>query len=268
MICRALDALAFSGLWLGSAAGALCGAATLAMGSRPALASMGIAAAGTLVVYNIDHLRDLNRDRATTPARTAFVESHVPHVVILLTAAALTSVPFALVLGAPSALLLAAVLGLGLAHRRLKQLVFAKPVYLTAAWLAVVVGVPALAGDPVSDVAWVAATLGAALFANAMASNIRDEEGAVPWLGPRRALWIARALAALGGILAVSAAPPAVRPLAAVPLATLLALLPFRSGERYGLIVVDARCWPEPCWPWCTLYTGFISGCSNPLVVR
>ena len=44
------------------------------MGQQPSAAALGLAAAGTLVVYNIDRLRDVDRDRLTCPARTRFVE--------------------------------------------------------------------------------------------------------------------------------------------------------------------------------------------------
>ncbi len=50
----ALDALAFSSVWLAAAAGALCAASSLAMGFPPALPVVAIACAGTLVVYTVD----------------------------------------------------------------------------------------------------------------------------------------------------------------------------------------------------------------------
>ncbi len=67
---------------------------------------------------------------------------------------------------------------------------------------------------------------------------MRDGEAAIAHLGPRLPLRIARALATLGIVLGAFAPPP-VRPLAAVPAATLASLLGFRPSERYGLIVVD-----------------------------
>ncbi len=52
-IRTALDALAFSSVWLAAAGGALCAASSLAMGFPPALPVVAIACAGTLVVYTV-----------------------------------------------------------------------------------------------------------------------------------------------------------------------------------------------------------------------
>ena len=71
MLLSILDAVAFSSVWVAAAAGALCAAASLAMGVTPAFSVAGIAVSGTLFVYNVDRLRDFDRDRATTPQRSA-----------------------------------------------------------------------------------------------------------------------------------------------------------------------------------------------------
>jgi len=76
------------------------------------------------------------------------------------------------------------------------------------------------------------------VYANAIASNVRDAEAGAARLGLENALRLAQALA-LASLLLAAAGPPAVRPLLAVPLLTLLSLLAFRPGERYGLIAVD-----------------------------
>ncbi len=237
-IRTALDALAFSSVWLAAAGGALCAASSLAMGFPPALPVGAIACAGTLVVYTVDRLRDLERDRATTPARSAFVARHARVLTGLATAATLVALGLAGTLGTRPVLLLAPVLALGLAHRRLKRLPFAKAAYVAAAWLAVVVGLPAVVAAGETNLRWVAILLAAALLANAIVSNVCDGEAAISRLGPRLPLRIARALAALGVVLG-ALAPTPVRPLAAVPAAILASLLGFRPSERYGLIVVD-----------------------------
>ena len=61
-----VDALAFSSLLPAGAAAALLGAAAAALSIPTPWASVGIAAAGTLVVYNVDRLRDVARDRSRT----------------------------------------------------------------------------------------------------------------------------------------------------------------------------------------------------------
>ena len=237
--CALSDALVFSSLWVGMAAGALCWAASLAMGLTPTVWAMAMAATGTFVVYNIDHLRDLERDRATTPVRSAFVAAHLVSLSALTSVAALGALAAASRMGWRAALLLAPILAVGLAHRRLKRLAHAKAIYVTAAWLAVVVGLPAVLSPAATRIGWVATILGSALLANAIASNVRDREAGARRFGTQRALWAARAVAGVGALLAAAAAPIAVRPLSWVPAMTLAALVRFRLDERYGLLVVD-----------------------------
>jgi hypothetical protein len=57
-------------------------------------------------------------------------------------------------------------------------------------------------------------------------------------MGAARALPLAGAFA-LAGLVAALAAPAAVRPLAALPLALAFAVAFFRPSERYGALVVD-----------------------------
>ncbi len=233
-----VDALVFSSLWLAATAAALAAAASRGMGVPADLRAVALAAAGTLVVYNVDRLRDVDRDRFTAPRRTAFVESHRSALLTLTAAGAVASGVLALAAG-PKAIALLAPAGLaGLLHRRLKRFALAKPLYVVASWLLVVVGLPwVLAAEP-RHLGWVLAAVGAAVLANAIASNVRDHEAGAALIGPARALAIARLVAVLGTATAVFAPPP-LRPLAAMPAVVFAVLVPFRATERYGLTVVD-----------------------------
>ena len=233
-----LDALVYSSVWLALAAAALLAAAAQGMVVTPPIAAFGLAFAGTLVVYNVDRLRDLDRDRATAPDRSAFVAAHERTLQGLTAVAALASLAFTVAAGVDALWVLTPVLVVGLAHRRLKRFAWLKSAYLTAAWLAVVVGLPAALGRGPRDAGWVALVIGGAIFANAIASNLRDQEAATVRVGPGASLLVARALAAAAGAAAL-AGPAAVRPLVAIPLATLLVLARFRPSERYGLVAVD-----------------------------
>ena len=99
MLRDALDWLCFSSLWVGLAAGLLCCAATLAMGSPPLFPAIAVASAGTIVVYNVDRLLDVQRDRETSPRRSNFISAHRNALVLISVAAALASAFFALRLG-------------------------------------------------------------------------------------------------------------------------------------------------------------------------
>lgn len=233
-----LDAVVFSSIWVAAAAGALSVACALAMGIAPSLTATGIAFAGTLVVYTVDRLRDVDRDRTTTPDRSAFVMRHGGELSLLALAAAIASAAFAVTAGPRTWLVLTPVLAIGLLHRRLKHLTFGKSGYITLSWVAVVVGVPVAIGPGARDVGWAIAFCTTAIFANAIASNIRDREVAAARFGPARALAAARTIAA-GGALCGAVAPMPVASLALVPLMTLGVLIPFRPSERYGLVGVD-----------------------------
>jgi hypothetical protein len=233
-----LDRLVFSSLWVGGAAGALTAAASLAMGMTIPWAVVAVAAAGTVFVYDVDRLRDLPRDLETAPERSAFVARNYGALRVLAVGAGIVSLGLALSLDSRAWVLLVPALSLGLLHRRIKGFAWGKSSYITAAWLLVVVGLPAISGTGAEGIGWVTMILAGALFANAIASNVRDGEAAVAHLGVGRALTVARAAAALGVVLAV-VAPSGARGLAAIPAATLASLVVFRSEERYGLVVVD-----------------------------
>ena len=67
MLLGLLDAVVFSSLWLALTAAALLVAASGALGATADPRAVGLAFFGTLVIYNLDRLRDLERDRATSP---------------------------------------------------------------------------------------------------------------------------------------------------------------------------------------------------------
>ncbi len=233
----ALDALAFTSLWAGGVAVALTSAAVRAMQADAPWAVWILAFAGTLVVYNVDRLRDLDRDRETTPIRSAFVERHRRILLGLAAGGAPVAAAAAWPLGPEVWAVCAGAGAVGLLHRRLKGVPIFKGLYIAGAWVVVVVVIPALAADRASAVGWTAAILGAAILGNVIASSVRDSEGAAV-RSPRLALTLARVLP-LFGLAAAWLGPEAVRPLAWVPAVLLLTLIRSPRGERYGLLVVD-----------------------------
>lgn len=234
-----LDALVFSGLWVAMAAAALVVAVTLALGAAPDPRVVTLAFAGTFAVYGVDRVRDHARDAERAPVRSAFVRRNRRLLAACIAVSGAIAAACALALG-PRTVVLAGVAGaIGLLHRRLKERILFKAGYITAVWLIVVVGLPALAATPAATtLMWICALIGPSLLANAIAFNVRDQEALVARLGRRRALAIAITWAAFPLLLACFA-PRDQRPLAAIPLATLLALLGFRSDERYAHVVVD-----------------------------
>ena len=206
--------------------------------------TLALAFAGTLVVYNIDRLRDLELDRTTAPLRTAFVTQNRRSLLALVIFAAACAILLAGSLG-PAVLGLCAVCIVpGLFHRRLKQHPGVKTLYVSSAWVAVTVGLPVFAHPLGTDIPraavlpWIVGIYAATLAANVIASNLRDTEHS-RYTGRReRTLWTARGLTLAGILLSVFAGPP-LWALLALPLTQAAALIRFHKSERYGLWVVD-----------------------------
>ncbi len=230
------DWLAFSSLIPAGIAASLLAAASRAMGVTPDPASVALAAAGTLVVYNVDRLRDVAADRVASPLRTAFIERHRRVMVGLTAGAVLAAAGLALQVRPTTWLVCGVVLGVGLVHRRLKGHRTLKMAYMTAAWLAVTVGIPALSTPGSAQrFSWIAFIYGCAIGSNLIASELR---GPLPSRREEASLWVARGLAAVGAAGA-GLGPPGLDALSVVPLCGLLSLIAFRPSERFGLVVVD-----------------------------
>lgn len=231
------DRLAFS-LWLPAAVAA---ALTTAVGRLLAAEELArwavLTAAGSFLIYGIDRLRDLARDRHTSPRRTAFIERNRKPFRIALAIAGI-GLAIAAAGSPPSTLALCAAFGsVGLLHRRLKRFPALKSVYVSIAWTGICVGLPWLAAPAATAdrALLLMAILFPTFWANLVASNLRDDEAA---LGPTPALGFARAALVLA--LGVTwLAPRGLAPLAWVPALELLALARFRPTEHYGHLAVD-----------------------------
>ena len=223
--------LTFSGLIPAALAATLLIAASRALGVLFDWESAALAATGTLVVYNVDRLRDLTADREISPLRTAFIEQHrLPLLGMTILAGVCAGI---LGLRASNEVLLicGSVLAVGLLHRRLKRLAAWKSVYVTAAWVAVTAGIPAVSAVDRRSIAWVLTVYTTAIGANLLATRLREGLTTRPLLA-------ARALA-VTGTLAALLGPASLRPLAWIAGFEAVALVGFRPGDRYGLLAVD-----------------------------
>jgi hypothetical protein len=233
-----LDALVFSNLWMATAAGALVAASARGMGTAIRPEAVALAFVGTLVVYNVDRLRDLHRDQDASPDRSAFIEEHDGRLIALTGAAAAASLYFLAHAGWPAALILLPVFAAGLLHRRIKHFENLKILYIAAAWTCVGFGLPAVLAPDAQNLHWVAPILALTMIANVIAFNVRDEAAGVERVRRCGALQVARACAALGVALG-ALAPSPTDALVAIPLATLLALVAYRPNERFSPLFVD-----------------------------
>lgn len=249
-LLRALDAFAFSSALVACAAAALAAAASRALGVAPEPAVLALAFCGTVVVYCVDRVRDLARDAHTSPLRSAFVAAHRSALLAAAAVCACSALVAGVLAGARVIAVAGAVAAFGFAHRRLKQLAWAKPLYLTGSWTAVTVGLSAAAasasaaggsgsaGLDLTRLALTLAIVSSTVQANVILSNLRDAEGIAGRLGARRARALAAAFCA-GALALALLGPSTVRALAALPLAMACAVAAFRPGERYGAIAVD-----------------------------
>ncbi|MEZ4332101.1 MAG: hypothetical protein R3F35_10115 [Myxococcota bacterium] len=242
---RAAVAFADGVAYSSGVATAVGGALTYAVGRTFSIAHLGrwtaLVVASTFLVYTVDRLRDVPRDRATSPGRTAFVERHREPLALAALIAAIAA--GLLVLSSPARVvaLCAAVGGLGLLHRRLKRGPRWKIAYVTAAWSAVCVGIPWLVRDGRAGAEsgfFALAFVGSGVLANVIASNLRAGKARPERSDASGALRVARNLA-FGGALLTAFAPPAIATLGFVPAAEAAALLCFRRSERYSHLAVD-----------------------------
>ena len=196
-----------------------------------------LAFTGTLGIYTLDRLRDLPRDRRTAPRRAEFVAARRRVLVAVSGLSVAAAAALALAAGPAVAALSGLVAVPAFWHRRLKRSTAGSAFYVSSAWLVVAAGLPAIRGGDPARLPAAALALAGALLGNALASGLRDGDGPGARLGPRRTLGLARGAAAAS--LAAALALPAARCLVPVPALTLLALVGFRPGELYGLVVLD-----------------------------
>jgi 4-hydroxybenzoate polyprenyltransferase len=235
---RAFDALAFSSALVAAIAAGLVAASARVMAIRPSPALLALAACGACLVYCVDRLRDAPRDRLNSPLRTRFVERHRSALLVLSGTAAAGALASAVHVSGRVLVLAAAVAAFGFAHRRLKHIPWAKPVYLTGAWTAVAVGFPAADAPAAAHLGWTLPVVALTLQANIALSNLRDAEALAGRLGRPRVLGLAWLLLAAAAALAWLG-PPGVRPLVWLPLALVPAVAAFQDGERFGAWAVD-----------------------------
>ena len=127
--------------------------------------------------------------------------------------------------------ILVGVCGLALVHARLRHLPWAKPLYITTAWIGVVIGLPWVLRGP-GPVPAVLVPLSLAVVANVLACDAVDREAEAAQIDPRKVWWLARVLALIGMIAGLMS--PGVRVIAVVPGFLLLALIPWPASRRWA----------------------------------
>lgn len=225
-----------SGIPVAATAWVLTEAAAAAMGAPLPPTAAAVVFLGALAVYALDRLGD---DGVDKPGRADLRRRHPRLLPVLAGVGGTGAVVLGLRLPFRAVAVLAAVVTLALAHRRLRHLPWVKPAYIALAWLAVVVGLPwSLSGADAATAVSEGLPLGLAISANVLGCDAADGEGEVRALGRRRIWHLARILA-VAGVLVALAGVPSSRALGAVPAALGLALLPYRPDPQYAETVLD-----------------------------
>ncbi|RKZ13251.1 hypothetical protein DRQ32_01990 [bacterium] len=212
-----VELLVRSGIWVGACAVALLAASARSMGVGPDFGLLALAGLGTAGVYGFDRWAT----RGGSPAGWILP-------CLVAGVLGLRQPPQAI-------LILVAVCALALVHVRLRDLPWAKPVYIALAWIGVVVGLPwVLRGSAPAPVALGPVAL--AIAANVLACDAVDREAEAAQIAPKKVWWIARAVAAAG--VAVAFAMGAA-PLATIPGCLLLALVRWPADRRFAERVLD-----------------------------
>jgi hypothetical protein len=235
---RVIDGFAFSSGLAASVGGALSMVVSRLLEAPHPGSWAGLTGCGAFIIYNLDRLRDVERDGLTSPRRTEFVSRHRR---LLYVAIGIACVAFAAILWTEplSATLLCAAIGsVGFLHRRLKHVAILKTVYVSLAWVSACVGLPWLASEQVGLAPWIGIILFGCLSSNLIASNLRDDEVTFVRMSSRSVVRVARwiVLIAIGATLL---APTPLRPLVWIPICEGVALAAYRPTERYGHLAVD-----------------------------
>lgn len=237
------EAIAYSSALAALVGGSMTWAVGQALASPRVAHDAALVACGAFLVYGLDRLRDLDRDRQSAPRRTAFIVRNRSRLEKAAGVAGLVlCVLFAAAPG-PKVALCVAVGAIGFLHRRLKQAFGFKIAYVAAAWTAACVGLPWLGRSEsgpaaAAELGWSLLLVGTAVTANLIASNLREGKAIASDWPAGRMLLAARGIAITAASLA-GFAPESVAPLAWIPAAEVLALGFFRGSERYGHLAVD-----------------------------
>lgn len=232
------DLLIWSSTWLALGTASVTAAAALAMETPPDPILVALAFCGTIVVYVIDHMRDADRDQDSSPLRAAYMGRYRTGLSLFAGLSAIASLVLGVLAGPEVVLLAAAVLTLGLLHRRLKNRAWTKPAYVALAWVTVTVGFTAVSTPGALHVGRVATLLAATGAANVVLYNLRGSGAAARPLARLRGRPLSALLLALAAGLALTGPDPVQR-LVWVPACMAAAMCWPRFSERARAWITD-----------------------------
>jgi len=130
---------------------------------------------GTLVIYNLDHLKDINSDRTTNPLRVNFIIKNKRLIYLITGLSMFLSILAVYYLGIKLIPIIVVPFFLGLIHRIIKNSPLVSAIYITLSWLMITVYLPAFLTDNPKEIIILSIVVGIFLFCNAYASSIRQK---------------------------------------------------------------------------------------------
>ena len=175
MIIRLIESLAYTGTIAAMLAASIAIFTFLFLDSEINYILLVLIFCGTLVIYNLDHLKDIKSDKATNPLRVNFIINNKRLIYLITVLSMILSVLAVYYLGIKLIPIILLPFLLGLIHRIIKNSPLFSAVYITLSWLMITVFLPAYLTDKPKEIIIISIIVGIFLFCNAYASSIRKK---------------------------------------------------------------------------------------------
>lgn len=190
---------------------------------------------GTLLIYNIDHLKDIKIDKFTNPGRTQFVENYRNYLLVLIVISILASTYLFFKIEFQQTKILIPVFIIGIFHWKLKKNTIFSIIYITLSWTIVIVIFPSI-GEiyPKKGLFFTALIFGLTFLANASVFVASEHKSKTI----SKTVFFAK-LITVGGVILASVFGYATIPFMFIPGLTLFALFFYKPTEKYNLFFMD-----------------------------
>ena len=175
MIVKLIESLAYTGTIVAMLASSLAIFTFLFLNSEINYILLVLIFCGTLVIYNLDHLKDINSDKNTNPKRVNFIKDNTRLIYLITGLSMLLSLLAVYHLGIRILPIIVLPFLLGLIHRIIKNSPLFSALYITLSWLMITLYLPAFLTDNPKNIITLSIIVAIFLFCNAYASSIRKK---------------------------------------------------------------------------------------------
>ncbi len=175
MIISLIESLAYTGTIAAMLAVSLAIFTFLFLGTDINYILIVLIFCGTLVIYNLDHLKDINSDKNTNPKRVNFIIRNKRLIYLITGLSMILSLLAVYNLGIKLLPIILLPFLLGIMHRIIKNSPLFSAVYITLSWLMITVYLPAYLTDNPKEIIILSILVGIFLFCNAYTSSLRQK---------------------------------------------------------------------------------------------